>query len=412
MKLTFRIDSLSWRPSLIAAAIVSALVSFAPSRGAGLEQSAADRLAAVENAIEPPVVVAGEPPEKWSIEKQLNHYKVPAVSVAVINDYKIDWAKAWGVTEAGGTQAATKDTLFQAASISKPISAMAVMHLVQEGKLNLDANVNDYLKHWKVPYNQFTRIKPVTLRELLTHSAGISGFFRGYTPESLLPTLTEMLEGIPPAENQPVTVLWAPGSKWVYSNAGYGVVQQVVEDVTGESFPNFMKTTLLQPLGMTHSTYAQPLPAALKQGAATGTLSNGSVPYKLWVIIPEAAGGLTTTPSDIAKFAIALMNTGRGQGNPVISAATGAEMLTPSGIPGGAGQGLGPWLSPSSKFMGERFSHDGHTPGFETIMIGYLSGRGIVVMTSSDDGMAATVPIIRAVEHVYGWKTATDLYEQ
>jgi CubicO group peptidase (beta-lactamase class C family) len=395
------------RPLMLAATmLLTGLLTGALPRVEAREQSAADRLAAVENDIPPPIVVAGEPVEKWTIEKQLKQYKVPAVSVAVINDYKIDWAKAWGVTEAGGTQAVTKDTLFQAASISKPITAMAVMHLVQEGKLNLDVNVNDYLKQWKVADNQFTRIKPVTLRELLTHSAGIPTTFEGYPRNAMLPSLTEMLEGVPPSTNWPITVQWAPGSKWVYSNAGYGIVQQVVVDVTGESFPEFMKSTLLQPLGMTHSTYEQPLPAALEKSAASGTLENGlEIPYKLWVSVPAAAGGLSTTPSDIARFAIALMKTSQGRGNPVISAATGAEILTQINATWGDAQGLGVALSPSSKFMGERFSHEGSTRGFKTLMIGYLSGRGIIVMTNSDNGMAAALPIIRAVEHVYGWNT-------
>ena len=159
--------------------MLAVALACAPSRTEAREQTAAERMAAVENGIDPPVVIAGEPSKEWTIPMQMARYKVPAVSVAVINNYKIDWGKAWGVTEPGGTQAATKDTLFQAASISKPISAMAVMHLVQEGKLNLDANVNDYLKQWRVPDNQFTRIKPVTLRELLTHSAGIPTLFGG-----------------------------------------------------------------------------------------------------------------------------------------------------------------------------------------------------------------------------------------
>jgi CubicO group peptidase (beta-lactamase class C family) len=388
-------------------AVLLGLLASLPSRAAAPEQTPADRLAAVENDIPPPVVVAGEPVEKWSIEKQLERYKVPAVSVAVINDYKIDWVKAWGVTESGGKQVATKDTLFQAASISKPIAAMAVLHLVQEGKLNLDTSVNDYLKHWKLPDNQFTRIKPVTLRELLTHSAGIPTIFHPRKRDLMIPTLTEMLEGVPPATNPPVTVQWVPGSKWEYSNAGYGVVQQVVEDVTGESFPDFMKNALLQPLGMKHSTYVQPLPAALEKDAAMGTISDGSeLPGKLAVTIPSITGELSTTPSDIAKFAIALMNTGRGRGNPVISAATGAEMLKWKMITaGGSGQGLGVFRFTSSKSMGQGFSHTGDGAGFKNIMTGYLSGRGIIVMTNGDNGMAVALPVIRAVEHVYGWKT-------
>jgi CubicO group peptidase (beta-lactamase class C family) len=390
----------SWLTLAVVAMLVVALAC-APSRAEAREQTGGERMAAVENRIDPPVVVAGEPSKEWTIPMQMARYKVPAISVAVINNYKIDWAKAWGATEPGGSQAVTSDTLFQAASISKPISAMAVMHLVQEGKLNLDANVNDYLKSWKVPDNQFTRIKAVTLRELLTHSAGIPGLFAGYRPAEMLPTLVEMLNGVPPAVNPPVSVEWVPRSRWQYSNAGFGIIQQIVVDVTGESFPEFMKSTLLQPLEMNHSTYEQPLPTALTKNAAAGTLTDGiEFQGKRLVAIPTAAGGLSTTASDLARFAIALMNGSRGIGNPVVSAATSAEILTQQ-MPFGPGQGLGIWLH----YGEDRFSHTGSTPGFKPILIGYRSGRGIVVMNNSDNGMAVALPVIRAVEHVYGWKT-------
>ncbi|MGO9606534.1 MAG: serine hydrolase domain-containing protein [Candidatus Binataceae bacterium] len=404
---TFFVNSACRYGTVIAVAVVVVgAVASGPSRAWGLDRSAAKQIAAVENGLDPPVVIAGETRKKWTIAMQMLRLKVPAVSVAVIDDYKIDWAKAWGVTEPGGRKAVTADTLFQAASISKPISAMAAMHLVQEGKLNLDADVNDYLKGWKVPDNEFTRSKPVTLRELLSHSAGIPTFLHtAYRPDATLPTLPQILDGILPADTRAVRVEWVPGSRWQYSNAGYAIVQQMVVDVTGESFPDFMRTTLLQPLGMRHSSYEEPLPAALQTNAAVGTLADGKELPDKWLVYPAMiASGLWTTPSDIARFAIALMNTKRGESNPVISAATGAEILTSQiATAGGLDQGLGVWLQPSP--LGTRFSHTGKTPGFATIMIGYLSGRGIIVMTNSDDGAAVALPIIRAVEHVYGWNS-------
>ena len=218
-----------------------------------------------------------------------------------------------------------------------------------------------------------------------------------------------MLNGVPPAVNPPVSVEWVPGSRWQYSNAGFGIIQQIVVDVTGESFPEFMKSTLLQPLEMNHGTYEQPLPAALTKNAAAGTLADGTeIDGKRLVVIPTAAGGLSTTASDLARFATALMNGSRGIGNPVVSAATCAEILRQQ-MPFGPREGLGIWLTSTE----DRFSHTGSTPGFKRILIGYRSGRGIVVMNNSDNGMAVALPIIRTVEHVYGWKTTTsDLYDQ
>jgi CubicO group peptidase (beta-lactamase class C family) len=361
-------------------------------------------MSAVEIGLDPPVVIAGEPIEKWTIAMQMRRLHVPAVSVAVIKDYKIDWARAWGVTEAGGDRPATIDTLFQAASISKPVASMAAMRLAQDGRLNLDANVNDYLTTWKVPDTAFTHSKPVTMRELLTNSSGtpIIGF-PGYDVHARIPTLFEILDGIPPANSPAVRVEAIPGSQWQYSNGGYEIAQQVVIDVTGEAFPEFMRTTLLQPLGMTRSTFEQPLPASMQTDAARGTLADGTEIPGGWHLHPEMmAAGLWTTPSDLARFAIVLMKAKRGEKNSVISAATGALILT-SQITQANGMGQGFGVSLSGDSDGAGFSKDGFSGGFTAIMICYDSGRGIVVMTNSDSGMSLALEIIRAVERVYGW---------
>lgn len=332
--------------------------------------------------------------------------RVPAVSVAVINDYKIDWARAWGVTEAGGDRPATSDTLFQAASISKPVASMAAMRLAQDGRLNLDANVNDYLTTWKVPDTAFTHSKPVTMRELLTNSSGTPQHGSpGYDVHASIPTLVEILDGIPSANTPAVRVEAIPGSRWQYSNGGFEIAQQVVMDVTGEAFPEFMRTTLLQPLGMTRSTFDQPLPPKLQTDAARGTSADGTEIPGGWHVYPEMmAGGLWTTPSDLARFAIALIKAKRGEQNSVISAATGALILTSQITQAnGLGQGFGVSLSGDGDLAG--FSKDGDTAGFKAIMICYYSGRGIVVMTNSDNGMSLALEIIRAAEQVYGWNS-------
>jgi CubicO group peptidase (beta-lactamase class C family) len=392
------------RLGLIASAMLAVLIAFDSCSALRPDRSAEKRIAAVEMGLDPPVVVAGEPIEKWTIAMQMRRLHVPAVSVAVINDYKIDWARAWGVTEAGGKRPATSDTLFQAASISKPVASMAAMRLAQDGRLNLDANVNDYLTTWKVPDTAFTHSKPVTMRELLSNSAGTAVHgFRGYDVHARIPTLVEILDGIPPANTPAVRVEAIPGSRWQYSGGGYEIAQQVLIDVIGEPFPEFMRTTLLQPLGMTRSTFDQPLPAKLQTDAARGTLADGTEIPGGWLVYPEMmAAGLWTTPSDLARFAIVLMNAKRGENNSVISAATGALILT-SQITQANGMGQGFGVSLSGDAEGARFSKDGDNAGFKAIMICYYSGRGIVVMTNSDNGMALALEIIRAVERVYGW---------
>jgi CubicO group peptidase (beta-lactamase class C family) len=296
---------------------------------AATDETVAEHIRAVENGLVPPAATGRE--QKWNLQERMAFYKVPAVSIAVINNYEIKWAKAWGVTESGGAIAATPDTLFQAAQISESVGAMAVIHLIERGKLNLDANVDDYLKSWKVPENDFTRVKAVTLRELLSHSAPttIVGF-SGYNVRVGRPGLSQILRGVPPANNPAVEVAGIPGSRWQYSGGGFEVIQQVLEDLSGEPFPQLMQTTVFAPLGMTHSYYAQPLPSSLETAAAVGTFADGlEVPGK-WHVYPELmAAGLWTTPSDLARFAIALMKAERGESNPVVSAEGIAQMLHP-----------------------------------------------------------------------------------
>ncbi|MGO9450860.1 MAG: serine hydrolase [Candidatus Binataceae bacterium] len=332
----------------------------------------------------------------------MEFYKVPAISVTVVNDYEIEWSRAWGVTEPGGNQRVTPDTMFQAASISKAVGAMGVMRLVQDGKLALDANVNNQLRSWKVRDNEFTRSRPVTLRELLSHSAMTSVHgFPGYDLGAPLPTLVQVLDGAEPANSSVVRVEGIPGSGWRYSGGGYEIIQQLVVDTTGESFPAFMRSTVLDPLHMSHSTYEQPLPVSLQSDAAAGALSNGAEVTGKSHIYPEMlAAGLWTTPSDLSRFAIALMNTTRGVTNPVISNATGKLMLTPQIDTGAPSEkdGLGVFLYQD----GKAFGHNGANAGFQAYLLAYAGGQAIVVMTNSDNGISLAFEVARAVAREYG----------
>ena len=215
-------------------------------------------------------------PATATLASRMETLHVPGVSIAVIHDGKLEWAAGFGVTRLGGP-AVTPDTLFQAASISKPVSAFALMRLVQEGKLRLDADVNDHLKSWKMPQNEFTRQAPVTLRGLLNHTAGVTVHgFPGYATGTAIPTLVEVLNGNGVAEGSPAIVVdKVPGASWRYSGGGYLIAQQAAQDVTGLAFPELMKHLVLRPLGMTRSTYEQPLPSALMGSAATPYAATG-----------------------------------------------------------------------------------------------------------------------------------------
>lgn len=220
--------------------------------------SITDRIDRALNGLRPKVEAEGSP-VRWSLAERIAAYKIPAVSIAIIDGGKVVWARGFGVTEAGGHDPVTAETLFQAGSCSKPVAASAMLRLVDKGALSLDANVNESLKSWKLPENEFTKQEPVTLRRLATHTAGttVSGF-PGYAAGGPRPTVTELLDGKPPANNVPVRVDTLPGQKFRYSGGGYTIMQQILIDVTGTPFPALLQKEVLVPLGMTQSTYEQP----------------------------------------------------------------------------------------------------------------------------------------------------------
>src|SRR6185369_11431093 len=254
--------------SILATSISSVWVSAPREQRSAAQTKLADgvaqRIERVENGLLPPSVMKGESPEKMTLADRMRFYKTPGVSIALINDGRIEWARGYGVLEAGGKEPVTPDSLFQAASNSKSLTAMVVLRLVEQGKLDLDSDVNDRLVSWKVPENEFTKDQKVTVRRLLAHTAGVSNpGFLGYPVDKPLPTFRQILEGEKPANSQPVRVQLKPGTKFLYSGGGYVILAQLIMDVTGKSFPDLMQKMLLQKLGMTHSTFQQPLSPAL-----------------------------------------------------------------------------------------------------------------------------------------------------
>jgi len=345
----------------------------------------------------PPTITQGEKPVTTKLTDRMVALHVPGVSVAVIHNGKIEWAKAYGVVSAGGAPV-TPETLFQAASISKPVTAMAVMHLVQTGKLNLDTDVNQYLKSWRIPTNDFTQKTKITLRELLSHTAGMTVHgFPGYASDAPLPTLVQVLNGTKPANSPAIYVDIAPDSEWRYSGGGFVVTQELLLDVTGKPFPTFMKDTVLGPAGMAHSTYEQPLPKSRMGEAAMPYHSNGEPTAGGPHVYPEmSAAGLWTTPSDLARFAIELQNALAGKSS-VLSAATAKEMLTPG--KGNWGLGIGVGGSASHPY----FQHGGANDGFQCDLVAYNSGDGVAIMTNSDSGGQLAGEIVRTIAYERKW---------
>ena len=358
-----------------------------------------ERIARVESSLLPPVLIQGKPAPTMTLVERMSHYNIPGVSIAVINNGEIEWARGYGVRENGGNVPVTTTTLFQAGSISKPVAAMAALFLVQQGKLAIDEHVNTKLVSWKLPENEYTTGQKVSLRGLLSHTAGLTVHgFPGYAANEEIPTLLQVLDGIEPANTRPIRVDMIPHSQWRYSGGGYTLMQQLLIDVAGKSFPNILEEVVLRVIGMKHSTYQQPLPQVLAASAATAHRKGRKLSGK-WHIYPEmAAAGLWTTPSDLALFAIELQNTISGLSNKVLSTPMANLMVTDNM----GNYGLGLALKGEGKSA--RFSHGGINEGFEAYIVAYTSTRqGAVVMANGSGGMHLAQEIIRGIAREYGW---------
>jgi CubicO group peptidase (beta-lactamase class C family) len=357
------------------------------------------RAARVERGLLPGIVIAGRPVPSRPLAERMAALKTPGVSVAVINGGAIEWAKGYGVTETGGHTPVTPQTLFQAASLSKPVAALAALRLVEQGKLALDQDVNERLTSWKVPENEFTRTEKITLRRLLSHSAGltVSGF-PGYSADAPVPTLVQVLDGQKPANTAAIRADVVPGTLWRYAGGGYTVMQQLLIDVTSRPFPSLLADLVLQPIGMKDSTYEQPLPEARRAAAASGHLTDGGLLPGRYHTYPEmAAAGLWTTPTDLARFLIEIQQALQGRSK-LLTPAMARQMVTVQKGSYGLGLGLtgsGPWAT---------FGHGGSNEGFKCQMTAFVeSGRGAVVMTNGDQGGRLAGEIVRAVAVEYDW---------
>jgi len=362
------------------------------------ETSGADsRLKRVEQGLLPAVLVKGDP--SWSIEERMKHYKVPGLSVAVINNHKIDWARSYGVTDIEIGEPVTTETLFQAGSISKPVAAMVALKKVEQGKLTLDENINNKLTSWKLPDNEFTAKKKVTLANLLSHTGGLTVHgFPGYAINEKIPTLQQVLDGAEPANTAPVRVDMEPGTKFRYSGGGTTIAQLAIMDIEKKPFPQIASDTVLKPLNMTNSTYSQPLPNDWRKKAASGHRPDGKLVEGKIHIYPEMqAAGLWTTPTDLAKFAIEVQLSVAGRSNKVLSKEMTEKMVTPFMEE----VGLGFFVEKHGKAL--YFGHGGADEGFRAeLLVNKDKGYGAVVMANSDNGQILR-EVLRGVAREYGW---------
>jgi CubicO group peptidase (beta-lactamase class C family) len=354
---------------------------------------------AIEHGLRRTIAIAGREHQRFTLADRMAHYRVPGVSIAVIENCRIVDARGFG-RSAVGSGSVSPETLFQAGSVSKPVAAVAALRLVEERMLSLDGDVRPRLTHWSPHDNGLHSEHPVTLRALLSHTAGttVSGM-TGYEPGASLPTVSQILNGQAPANTAPVRVATAPGTQWRYSGGGYVVAQALMSDVTGDAFPALMDRLVLNPAGMTDSKFDQPIARDRLQRAAKGTSPDGSALPGGWRVYPElAAAGLWTTPRDLSRFAIAVARSMRGEEGGLLRAKTAQTMITRGPGNWGLGVDLGPPDAP------RQFSHTGHSIGFTSMLVMYPDTcQGAAVMTNGDEGGWLIQEIMRSIADAYAW---------
>ncbi len=391
-----------------------------PQPSLPLSDSVDERIARVENGL---VRMDANNQPQWGstfdLAERMGYYQAPGVSIAVIDGYKLDWVKGYGVRVAGGEEAVTPQTLFHAGSVAKSVSAAATLTLVEQGLLNLDDDVNNGLVSWQVPENEYTRLEKVTLRRLLSHSAGLKDGLTDRGPDDPMPayitfgdeapgvTLQQLLEGMPEDGIEPTRVVQVPGTGYRYANADYAILELLVEDRLGQPFEDFMQATVLDRLGMAHSSYHQPLPQDLRAlSASEHTLDGKSVQGGRANFPFHAAGSLWTTPSDLAVFMIDLMQAYQGETGHLLSPQMAQQMLSPQieilDEPLSDAYGLGVELHSANQ--GPGVWHPGGTWGSCSLIWFYPQiGKGAVVMVNSASGSLLRFEILLSIASVYDW---------
>jgi CubicO group peptidase (beta-lactamase class C family) len=379
----------------------------------GCSQPAAPpaHLARIEQRLIAPDYAAPIPPDHATIQDRLAYWHVPGVSIAVINDGKIEWTKGYGVADLESRRPVDAHTLFHGASLSKPVNAVTVLAFVQEGKLDLDKPINQQLVGWKLPENDFTRATPITLRRLLSHTAGMSMMFfgRGFDARDPIPPLVDVLNGKPPA-TQPVVVEEKPGARFHYSGGAVAISQFMLEEAARQPYPRIVKQNAFEPLGMTESTFEQKLPADWEARTAPGYKDGKRVNGTERIYPAMSGAGLWCTPADYCKLIIEIQRAATHRPARVLSPGAAQVMLTPyienakNASHRRTTVGMGVFLAGDANSHSGTFYHAGSHAGYACYAIGRLeAGQGVVVMTNGDDAFDLIGEIVQTVGKEYGW---------
>ncbi|HEX7123887.1 MAG TPA: serine hydrolase domain-containing protein [Gemmatimonadaceae bacterium] len=354
----------------------------------------------------PTAAFSGAPASLYTLEERMGYYGVPGVSIAIINEGRIESVIAAGQRDASMGTPADTTTLFEAGSLSQPIAALTALRLAERGRLDLDADVNRYLEQWTLPPSRFTLAHKVTPRRILSHTAGLTGWeLPTFAPGAPVPTLPELLSGSRRAGTLPLRNDTIPGRRWLYSAGGYATLQQLLEDITDTPFPTLARRLTLTPLGMARTRFEYPLPPEhLTNMAAAHDALGRPMPIPRHVHPATAATGLWTTAADLARLAVAIQRSARGDASAPFSMGIASQLLTPDTALGLFGHRWGLGLAIAGRGPTERFTHAGRDDGFRSHLVAFRhTGQGAVVLTNGQRGDALIQEILRAIATEYRW---------
>lgn len=339
---------------------------------------------------------------KYSIIDRMKFYKIPSVSLAVINNGKIEWAKTYGYADIEMKRLANKKTLYQVASITKSVNGLGILKLVQEGKLSLTSDIRNYLKSWTFPDNELSKNKTITLKNLLSHTAGLSvhGFI-GYAVNDSIPTISQILNGERPANNEPIKPVYQINEHFEYSGGGYTVIRKILDDNISSNYDSLMTALVLKPLKMTNSTFSQPLSSRYVNYAYGTDKEMQTLKGKYYTYPEQAAGGLWSTATDIAKFILSIQKDLKGSTNSLLNKGLTKEMLTP--VLNNYALGFGIVEKGGEKY----FWHEGESYGYNAMYYGsFTTGKGVVILTNAypNNGQPFIQELLNSVAITYGWK--------
>jgi CubicO group peptidase (beta-lactamase class C family) len=356
-----------------------------------------EKIAQVETSLSRGLVIDG----KWfSLADRMKHYNVAGLSVAVIDNYQIVWAKGYGYADKKEDRKVTTSTLFEPGSISKSLNAVGILQLAQQGKLDLYQDINQYLSNWKFPYDTVSHGKKITTAQLLSHTAGLTVHgFPGYQRDSAIATVTDILDGRAPSNTEAVRSYTEPGKEHRYSGGGTVITQQMLTDITKQRYEHYIYEHVLRPLGMTNSSYNQPPAASQRKNLATGYKKNGNeVPGKYFVYPEKAAAGLWTTPTDICKYILEMQQAYQGKSSKLLN----QEMVKLHITPYKNNVAMGTFIQ--DRHGENYFDHTASNEGFSGLFIGGLTnGKGAAIFVNSDDASVA-FELVNSIAQVYNWK--------